>query len=1010
MGKKKKPRVREEILKLFEVFEDVEFPPIPNMLPPQKSLKERLLEQEQERIEEIKAYEKRFSGKSHIPDDVFMALDRTFGGYETVNVEHSNIFKEEMDSFIKTSEPEPDQFMTERPRNAFESLHDRRPLVYWREQVIKGFKNSSMILERFMDERDLARAPNATKRIAKAECINLQIRRYTAEEVKDRLRRQAKDPFGLFSLIPHTIKKSNKSQHERKQILLDSYKDYLQDFNYSERPGCIAISSYLDIQKRRNELKEFLNSCESRKTPVRSVSVPPKRVKENGHEKRIEKEKDRNKRKILESSDDEVIVIPKKVGKEQRLSRESGRLSTDNTQPSAENGRPKKDMMKPLPESEIFIPKKISKDRSSVELVREKKDNVDPSLERKRKEVDKRRELTQKHDQQYCETLKKSQEEHEKKMKEEEEKRKQETIRMREEYVRRQLDLNKRMEEEKRLRVFEEQERKRVEEEKKERIRRKEEAAELERIKRSITQLKEQSLRQEEESAKKVASEEDYQFIVLPAPKFFDGWKYFKCKKPDDWTQRKEKFYNHFNWPLDEMQRDLERSEAKKSASGEPIRIPHENTSTTKIKPLYMPAKKNPNLSVAIKKRPTSPKPSTIQAKPVEEIIGEIKLLMAPSRRNIAHSISLRSQEVDYQGIYLNRLKNGYIYPFHLADGQYWPLFFTLEDTSAVGHVESLVACSSFSGKYASRYLLTSSLEDDDRSKKFDQAYSESDGDWFEYSQKPGRFSNRIGFKGHYSKSKESFEQQKQRARDQLHDAFANETREQDEFCRYMEGYRRGSDRNRKEFKQHLSTHLRQLVRDARLDVYSIKEMFHDIEDGVTDHPGTRDSPLELWWHTHGYRIYLHTRDHEYGMYMYDACAAYEKLLPPQLNSGNVDKFNEWCFTPMLASLHYQSKYKPFDVFSSEKVKRLSERHSKYTALINGRKFSLSQAVELCRLTTLDKYQWTILHDQLVSHFRDFHISVSIGERDGIVVDLELLEDVTREFDSVDVDTSSLNG
>ena len=63
------------------------------MLPPQKSLKERLLEQEQERIEEIKAYEKRFSGKSHIPDDVFMALDRTFGGYETVNVEHSNIFK-----------------------------------------------------------------------------------------------------------------------------------------------------------------------------------------------------------------------------------------------------------------------------------------------------------------------------------------------------------------------------------------------------------------------------------------------------------------------------------------------------------------------------------------------------------------------------------------------------------------------------------------------------------------------------------------------------------------------------------------------------------------------------------------------------------------------------------------------------------------------------------------------------------------------------------------------------
>lgn len=106
--------------------------------------------------------------------------------------------------------------------------------------------------------------------------------------------------------------------------------------------------------------------------------------------------------------------------------------------------------------------------------------------------------------------------------------------------------------------------------------------------------------------------------------------------------------------------------------------------------------------------------------------------------------------------------------------------------------------------------------------------------------------------------------------------------------------------------ENHIKTHLRELVRDARLDAFSFKEEFKDFEGGFEDYPGTRVEPYENDWYSHGYTLYSHTRDAAYADYMHDVCKPYEDMLPP---TEYHEIFNEWCFTPMLASLHYQVEY-----------------------------------------------------------------------------------------------------
>lgn len=269
-------------------------------------------------------------------------------------------------------------------------------------------------------------------------------------------------------------------------------------------------------------------------------------------------------------------------------------------------------------------------------------------------------------------------------------------------------------------------------------------------------------------------------------------------------------------------------------------------------------------------------------------------------------------REIDYQKINLHELKSALVYPFHQSDGMYWPVFFGLPTTGQNPireHVEAYTKCNSYSGKYASYLLLTTtSAEDEDQEKKFDESYHDSDGDWAEYSKKPGRFANRIGFKAKNGCT-EDFEVQKARAVNKYKEDFELEIRRMNE----LETYRRQFDQdgNRERYgndntlvtlfidhfsDEHMKTHLGELVRDARIDIYSAREDW-------SGHPGTRDCPLDPRWHNHGYNLFVKTRDDTFADYMYDVTKNYEYLLPPITEK---EEFDEWCLTPMLASLYYQ--------------------------------------------------------------------------------------------------------
>lgn len=929
-------KASEEIKNSFENADKDEIPEIPE-LPAEKPREQRLLDQDLELKERNNAQNKQVSVVSCIPVDIFLArVVEEIGEYQSSSSVMETAFKEDMDS-CKIVASSYDPMQIDLPQTAFDRLYSPRKLIYRTRESRQSFERNSNILERFMDQNDIARLPNAMKRIKKGESVNLRLPRYSAEQIKRR-KQNGKDTdlFRHLSLLPYSLTKSNKSSYERKMAVLINYQEMMQDFNYSNRPGSKEREKLNDIQKKMSELEIFINT--PRPAPVaRSVSVPAPKVKRTFVPNEV------LKRKAVSSDSDPAI--PRKI--ERALPSTSSKSYENRENVSARR------LSEESSSNEDIVPR-------PPKVIR----NVDPSAERERLLREKRKEETIRREAEYMENQ----------------------ARAKEEWARQQAaaraEIERRNKEMERIRTEQAEKLRRQEEERKqEAIRRAEEyrkaqerEAELKRIqdeerhKIQVAEEFERLRRRMEEAAQEKGKTP--QITV---------WRFLPVRKPSNWSKRKEKFFNHYNWPTDPAQREVER-QTSPMASGTLIQIPHANNANTKVTPLTLPKfslalKSSTSLASGTFKKPCS---SVAVYRPadqnlLEKLVQEIKKLTGPSRRNLSSYISLTHREVNYQDIEIRKMRSSFMYPFYVSDGVYWPLLFTLEEPNVQCHVRSLTVCNSFSGKYASRYLLTTPLQEDSASKKFDAKYHNCSGDWAQYSQKPGRFSKRVGYKAHYSKSKDSFDVQKQRARDKLNSDYANERREQDEFGRYLDEFKqRGHDRRRNnEYKSHITTHLRQLVKDARLDIYSMRESDQDVNYDNFSHPGTRDCLVPLKWHMHGYRFYVRTRDRLYAQFMYKACARYEDLLRPRY-SPNVDQFNEWCFTPMLCSLHYQSKYDPYDVFSTKETRELRDRYKRYHGLLRERKFSFKEAMKVCQLTVLDKKQFTILHDQLVSHFRDF--------------------------------------
>ncbi|CCD68376.1 uncharacterized protein CELE_D1044.6 [Caenorhabditis elegans] len=975
---------------LFRNSDKEPFPAMTHELPPEKSLKARLLEQEDERISNVLAHEKRFSTEPVVIDDVFMSrlcVDSQPGCSRIPDIDIANVFRDDLESCtLSSSEDEEEEEEPIGQISTFEMLHAPRKPIVWSEQELSDFDMKSRLLDMRMDHWDLARIANVPKRIAKGETVNLRMPRYSAEVVKQRIAKGVTDIFGHFSLVPHTLTKSHKPVAERKQILIERYHDLMNDFDYATRPGSVESKKYANLTKRLNLCNDFLSAPKlpHRLFPrliIRSIRPP-------------ETPKEPVKRKMRESeSDDSVIIIPRKIEKEK-------------PRPTTENVVLKKvEMEKKRPRSPELVPKKIvmEKERPSSpdSEAEEREHNLRIEKERHQKELEFRREALRKREQEREEHKKRAQEELRRQMTaalEESTRRQAEMNRQIEDEARKRDELQRIAEEKKRKQLLEDQCRAKQEKEKRD-------AEELEQMRLNIARL---AGTKDVENALKSPSLVE---IVPPSDaRAFEmiKWNAVKCKIPENWEKRKDKFYRVFEWPSDAAQRDIERDEVVSIPRSKPIVIPQEDTYITRNRiPLKLPPKVKQAVPALVVRNSNNATRTVVAATVnengiqwpaetinIDEVVREIRGLMAPTRRNFAISLSPKTDEIDYQAINLNRLKSGIVYPFYFSDGLYWPLVFLKSSKNgkpeAQRHVEALTSCKSFSGKYASRYLLTTTKEEDSATKKFEDAYADSDGDWADYSTKPGRFSNRAGFKPHYDTSNDSFEVQKQRAVDSLNSQYEKERNELDAFGRYTDEYRKRKDRA--QYQNHIKTHLRELVRDARLDAFSFKEEFKDFEGGFEDYPGTRVEPYENDWYSHGYTLYSHTRDAAYADYMHDVCKPYEDMLPP---TEYHEIFNEWCFTPMLASLHYQLKKNAFDVLSPQDVKDMEARHRKYIGLVQKeRKFSLEQALDVCKLTDYDKRQWTILHDQLVTHFKDFP-SIS-----GLVYDrnTNLLANVNRNL------------
>ncbi|CAO4369217.1 unnamed protein product [Caenorhabditis nigoni] len=936
---------------LFNDSESIPLQPIQS-LPQEKPTSSR---QERHRIQEVTHLDEDELVVSSVPTGTFMCRDDArFGDYESNKEEKDNIFREDLDSYTNfdSSESfEPEDI----PLTPFELLYEPREACYWNAQLFAEFESGSRELERFMDQHDLARASNASRRITKAESVKAVLPRFSAAEIKNRMEnRDIKDLFGYFAMLPHPFSKSIKSRDERKIDLMGKYSEYFQDFNYANRPGSHAMAKHMAIQNKLIELQAFLDDPEGRPPPAPEINVPVRRIGPSKIPKPVILIDESSQGRRVVIPDDELVIS----------------VNTQEQQPSTSEVI--------IDEEDVRIPKKVRKERDDQPPgVTRKVRSIDPSCEREILLRQQRKEAAMRREAEHFENQKRMNEEHERQV-----------VAERDEYLRRRKEMDRMRAE--RIREQEQHE----EELRQERIKKAEahrkatEAAEAMRQKRE-EEKKQRDLDEELERLKHrldiEAREQEERKAAekkLPAPEPIDftSFQCLRVKMPNDWSKRKDAYYNRYEWPSDAAQREIERMSIPRGTDQGFINIPWQDYAGTRLIPLFLPPSyaqrsvSSSNLSSARSPAlPITPVYIPGDTQLLDKLVSEIKELMGPARKNIANHISLTAGEVDYQKIPLHKLRSCFVYPFFLSEGLYWPLFFMLDDTATANHVEALTVCNTFSGRHASKYLLTTTAEDDNAAKKFESTYHDCAGPWHEYSQKPGRFSQRIGYKAHLRSSTLSFEEERDRARKKLNKDFDDERREEDELEHMMEDFRRRKDDNRNELRKHITLHLRQLVKDARLDVFSLKETFSDYDRNVVNHPGTRTTPIEYWWHIHGYRLFLKTRDEEYGTFMHRACADYERLLERKGSPGGTAyKFSEWAFTPMLASLHYQSKYAPYDVFSSKDMKVLADRYKQYSGILKEKKFHFDKLFEICKLTDLDKRQWTILNDQLVSHFRQF--------------------------------------
>lgn len=1023
-----------EIKKEFDQLDKISFPAMDFDPPPEKSLKERILEQHRERAEAIKAHEKRFYGEPTVSDDLLLLRnDREFESFEASSITKTTIFREDLESFDKISEPE--MYLSPHCQDAsnFEDLHEPRRRVLWNKSTQEDFHKNSKILDKSLKLRGIPRVPNVSKRFENLAKVNLRIDRWDREEAVAR----SIDPeideanlFGHLELLPNTLTKSEKPSMERKRDVFNRYVDLLHDSDYSNRAGNKEKEEYAELLKRKEELESFLENpkLEAIPYPLSSISTEKQEsayeaqrafdfsdsgvvfdnssINSSSSSSSNSKHKEPVFEKRLSTEAHSTVESPvvlkslvspspqKSVEKESQMRKtdeafSSFDLSDQVSQSSVPIVKQKeneslKRKISDIPDAEP--PKKVEKGHGlSSEFVKEqigdseKIKKIDKYAEDMKRERERRKEAMQKREQEAIEKQKKKAEEL-KRMQEKEEK---EESAQRKERMRLQRlveEENYRATEEHKKAVQAEDEKRRLKEkEEKDRKYEEEEKLELEKLKKMMEQ------RQKAEASKTpiVPAVPATMPVRRPPVPLSNRYVVMKCKVPAHISERKEKFFNEFKWPSNETHRHLERTEEvakllKKTENGAKIIIPQENNATTIVHPLIRPVKRRPSqglpavAAAPIIVAPVPIRPEDIPANngDVEKVIAQASVLMEPTRKRLAIFYDLCAGEINYMSCGLDRLKMNILYPFRQSDGMYWPVFHALKDTRAETHVAALTKNHSCSGKYSSFHLLTSSKEDDARrSSRFDTSYADSGGDWADYSQKPGRFSRRIGFQAHRNQCKESFDIQRQRARETMKSQFDREREDYNDFERSRNEYNQRKDRNK--YKQKLTIHLRELVADARLDLYSLRETFQDIEGGVMDHPGTRESPLELWWYAHGYRLFVETRDREFGIFMHSICRPYEDLLPSP-SRYSLDKFTEWCCAPMLASLWHQLKYKPFDSFPKEDMVRLINRRKKYDALLKDTKFDLKEALEVCRLTETDKKQWTILNDQLAAQFKDF--------------------------------------
>ncbi|UMM22368.1 hypothetical protein L5515_003617 [Caenorhabditis briggsae] len=946
---------------LFNDSETISLSPIQS-LPLEKPTSSR---QERHRIQEITHLDEDVPVVSSLPTGTFMCRDDArFGDYESDKEEKDRIFREDLDSYTsfdssRSFEP------ADIPLTPFERLYEPREACYWDAQVFADFESESRELERFMDQHDLARASNASRRITKAENVKAVLPRFSAAEIKNRMEnRDIKDLFGYFAMLPHPFSKSIKSRDERKIDLMGKYSEYFNYFNYANRPGSHAMAKHMAIQNKLVELQAFLDDPEGRPPPAPEINVPVRRIGPSKRPKPVILIDESSQRRRVVIPDDDLVIS----------------VNIQEQQPCTSEAIFEKRVV--ADEGDVRIPKKVRKEQRSSDdqppgVTRKVVRNIDPSCEREILLRQQRKEAAMKREAEHFENQKRVNEEHERQAaaeRAEYQRRREEKDRMRAERIREQeqheeelrQERIKKAEAHKKATEAAEAMRKKREEEKKQRE-----------VDEEFEKLKQRLDIEAREQEDRMAAEKK---LPVPEPIDTTSFQCLRVKMPNDWSKRKDAYYNRYEWPSDAGQREIERMSIPRGTDQGFIDIPWQDYPGTRLIPLFIPpsyarrSASSSNLSSARSPAlPVTPVYIPGDTQLLDKLVSEIKELMGPARKNIANHISLTAEEVDYQKIPLHKLRSCFVYPFFLSEGLYWPLFFMLDDTSTATHVEALTVCNTFSGRHASKYLLTTTAQEDSAAKKFDSTYHDCAGPWHEYSQKPGRFSQRIGYKAHLRSSTLSFEEERDRARKKLKNDFANERREEDELEHMMDDFRRRKDDNRNELRKHFTLHLRQLVKDARLDVFSLKETFSDYDRNVVNHPGTRTTPIEYWWHIHGYRLFLKTRDEEYGTFMHRACADYEKLLERKGSTGaTAYKFSEWAFTPMLASLHYQSKYAPYDVFSSKDMKVLADRYKQYNGMLKEKKFHFDKLFEICKLTDLDKKQWTILNDQLVSHFRQF--------------------------------------